>query len=398
MKKIIVLLMLTLFAVSIFPQEAAVTGMWLVTRAEAEGQVFEPYYIIDFKENGSMEFMGMGIGTWQYDKAGSRIIMKSEFDKDFNGENKILKLNGQELVVRKDETTIFYSKINQNEINENNKKSELPGLWKSKDTEYSDKFFKFELPDSFQTVEISVGMTESAIGTWIYNTLEKSVIIIGFTQDFKGKNIIKKLTKNELILENNGNRISLTRFVSDEGNIERLTFEYDDFPEEYTGEYSLPWMWSEFREMVHFLSGVKSVKYRKGKIIEDLNILKYTTLISEIETDIDEQSVEFTNFIVEYGDSVQHSQNYKGRLSEMYNNFFPKDEPYPYRITGIETVTVPAGTFECTVVEGFIDEQRVKYWMINDKPGIYAKTVLDGESMFGDPEYNVAELEDISAE
>lgn len=38
-------------------------------------------------------------------------------------------------------------------------------------------------------------MTESAIGTWIYNTLEKSVIIIGFTQDFKGKNIIKKLTK-----------------------------------------------------------------------------------------------------------------------------------------------------------------------------------------------------------
>ncbi len=150
--------------------------------------------------------------------------------------------------------------------------------------------------------------------------------------------------------------------------------------------------------MVHFLSGVKSVKYRKGKIIEDLNILKYTTLISEIETDIDEQSVEFTNFIVEYGDSMQHSQNYKGNLSEMYNNFFPKDEPYPYRITGIETVAVPAGTFECTVVEGFIDEQGVKYWMINDKPGIYAKTVLDGESMFGDPEYNVTEPEDISAE
>lgn len=149
--------MLTLFAVSIFPQEAAVTGMWLVTRAEAEGQVFEPYYIIDFKENGSMEFMGMGIGTWQYDKAGSRIIMKSEFDKDFNGENKILKLNGQELVVRKDETTIFYSKINQNEINENNKNLNFPVSGRVKIPNILISFLSLNFPILFRQLRFLLG-------------------------------------------------------------------------------------------------------------------------------------------------------------------------------------------------------------------------------------------------
>ncbi len=66
------------------------------------------------------------------------------------------------------------------------------------------------------------------------------LVLIKIPEGQAGVIIIKKLTKNELILEDNGNRISLTRFVSDEGNIERLTFGYDDFPEGYTGEYNLP--------------------------------------------------------------------------------------------------------------------------------------------------------------
>ena len=58
------------------------------------------------------------------------------------------------------------------------------------------------------------------------------------------------------------------------------------------------------------------------------------------------------------------------------------------------TVDVPAGTFTCTVIEGFDGDDKVKYWMINDKPGVYAKIVTIGD-MFGELRYVVTELTEI---
>jgi len=117
--------------------------------------------------------------------------------------------------------------------------------------------------------------------------------------------------------------------------------------------------------------------------------------LSKIETDADKQSVRFTNLSFSQGDTSQFSENYKGGMMEQYNNFFPKDEPWPYRISGIETVTVPAGTFKCTVVEGFDSETKVKYWMINDLPGVYAKIIEEKTDPFGELEYKLFELEEI---
>ena len=40
-------------------------------------------------------------------------------------------------------------------------------------------------------------------------------------------------------------------------------------------------------------------------------------------------------------------------------------------------------------------DKKIKYWLINDMPGVYAKTIEEMESPLGDPEYYVTELESI---
>ena len=72
----------------------------------------------------------------------------------------------------------------------------------------------------------------------------------------------------------------------------------------------------------------------------------------------------------------------KPNITGDHEVFFPKDGTSPYfsymrpkiKIINKEDITVPAGTFECTVVElknMFGEVQKV--WMINNLPGIYAK-------------------------
>ena len=68
-----------------------------------------------------------------------------------------------------------------------------------------------------------------------------------------------------------------------------------------------------------------------------------------------------------------------------YDTRFPKDGVSPLfdemkktvKVIGPEKVQAPAGTFDCTVIEFtdlfFIESKTL--WMINDKPGIYAKVV-----------------------
>ena len=60
--------------------------------------------------------------------------------------------------------------------------------------------------------------------------------------------------------------------------------------------------------------------------------------------------------------------------------FFPQAEPEYFRYAGTEKVETPAGTFDCTVMEGVGDfDLKLKYWMINDKPGVYAKIIKSKE-------------------
>jgi hypothetical protein len=401
MKKTAFLLLVMAFAITGNAQTSKITGSWLMTKAETEDKVQEPYFITSFKENGKMEVMEVEVGTWKYNNDSHAIIMESELDKDFNGEGRIIKLTKKELVVSKDGAKLYYTKVFPDEIAENNKKSNFPGTWKIENTGNADAtgILKFELPDSYVFIEIEYGSTSTTKGSWMFDPKEDILLFIGFSHSLRGKNTITALSDDKFTLENNGNIITAVKENTESAKIERLTFEFEEFEDPETGDYinsdenSLPWL--DFEELILFLENIEYVKYKQGKLLKDVTAFTYSNLMSTIQVDTDEQSVEFTNFIISEGDTMQYSQNYKGGLMERYNYFFPKEGPMPFRILGTESITVAAGTFECTVVEGFDGFDKKKYWMINNMPGIYAKIIQEQEDAFGDLEYLMTELEEI---
>ena len=145
--------------------------------------------------------------------------------------------------------------------------------------------------------------------------------------------------------------------------------------------------------MLSVLQNIKKLVYRRSQLMEDVNTYKNGKILAKIDVNIEKQNVTFTNYTITKNDTSQFSQNYKGGLSERYNLFFPRDELYPYRIVGEESVSVSAGNFDCTVIEGLDGENKIRLWMITDKPGIYAKVITEAESMFGKRDYTVLELE-----
>ena len=100
-KNILTALLILISTLS-FAQKEKIVGQWLLTKVEVNDKVHEPFYITDLKQNGQMEVMGMKAGTWEFDKKANKIVMKSELDKDFNGDNAIISISNKELVVEKE--------------------------------------------------------------------------------------------------------------------------------------------------------------------------------------------------------------------------------------------------------------------------------------------------------
>ena len=391
MKKLLLAFTLVLMISGVFAQKQKIIGSWMMTKAETKNGVKEPYFITDFNADGTMVVMGMKVGTWQYDKKQKAILATSKVDKDFNGVSKIEKLTKKEMVVKKGDNRFYYTKVNRDEVIANNNKSNLTGAWKLHPDEYSTMFLRFSAPDSLVVVITGDGSVETSHDSWVYNPKDNSLIVIGFSKEMRGKNKIKSFSDSLLVFERNGTTLTAKKIDDKNNKVEKLTFVYDDFPEEYTDD-QLPWR--DFDAMVDYLSGVKKIVYRHGVLMPDVNVFDYQTYYSEIKVDPQKPSVNFTNFSIENGTANQYSEKHKGGLSGMYNYFFPLEELSPFRIAGKETVTVPAGTFKCTVVEGLDGDTKVKLWMIDDKPGVYAKKIRQGDN-FGTMEYSVEELESI---
>jgi len=77
--------------------------------------------------------------------------------------------------------------------------------------------------------------------------------------------------------------------------------------------------------------------------------------------------------------------------NNFYNRLFPEKE-LDFRVVGKEDVKVAAGNFKCTVVEAVgMNDNKFRMWMIDDKPGVYAKIIeQNSDSSFG--YYHVFEL------
>jgi hypothetical protein len=395
MKKTTILLAFIAISVFAMAQTEKIAGSWLMTKAVTGNETQEIFNPTDFSEDGNIMIFGMPLGSWEYIKKGNFIAMKSEMEKEFNGDWAINKLDKDEMILSKDDVKLYYSRLYPEKIKEDNMASGLMGVWKYEDEEYETNLLKFEAPNTFVLKSISGMETSTSRGEWIFDPTDNSLLITGFAYGLRGKSEIIKLDENVLEFTHEGQTINATKENPKANKTERLTFVYEDFPEEIEPYDIVPGSWQDLEVLLSYLSSVEYLKYSIGTLIEDFGSYSYDSVFQRVEADIEKNQVMFTYLSVFQDDTMQSGQKYKDELSESYNFFFPQDEPSVYRSLGTQTIEVAAGTFECTVIEGVDGEDKVKFWMINDKPGVYARIIRESEDPFGELEYTLTELEEI---
>lgn len=390
MKKIIIIFIVFVYSFSLNAQRSKIIGSWLVTKVEISGKIQQPYILKEYTKDGKMVMYGKEIGTWNYNRKRKEIVMKSVFDKDFNGTDKILILTDKELVVRKEGVKVTYLKLDLDKIYQENSSSKLEGTWKLENDFEELQLLKIELPNTCMFTQVSGGLTTTSKGTWMYNSKEKSLVFIGRFSLLKGKSILKEVSEDNFTLFKNGRKIVAKKETSST-KIARLTFSIDDFSPQ-PNENS---PWTDFNSLLVELENVSYLKYKQRKLIANTKIFKEDILLSEIDLNLENKGVGFVNSIITKGDTIQYSESYKGGLLNMDNDFFPQNKIGPYRMVATETITVAAGKFKCKVFEGFDGPAKLKYWMVINKPGVYAKVIREDIGYFDKLEYSIIELEEI---
>jgi len=397
MKKTSVLIMFISLVMSAYAQKEKIVGSWLMTKAETPEGIQEPYFTTDFTEDGKMIVMGMEVGSWDYDQSSQSIVAKSDFDKDFNGASKIIRISDTEMVLLKDEVTMYYIKVDKNAIASNNQDSKLIGTWRFQQNDWSSSLLKFELPDSFVFVETEEGMTTTYRGSWMYNPQENTVLIIGLHSYISGKNSIEALSNEMLTLKNKENTIQASKEKTTEKQVNRLDFTEADFYTEegdfkyYDDEDKLPWL--NHYDLMAYLRNVSQLVYTYSVLVEDTDAFNSKILTADVEANL-ENELASIDFIFYGYDRYNLPDDTELPPNKDYSNpLFPlKDDIF--RVVGEEEISTPAGTFDCMVIEIMGDfEMRKKAWMVKDKPGVYAKIIEDKPGSFG--KYAIYELQEI---
>lgn len=395
---LVIIFTLGLFIQNSNAQKSKLVGSWLVTKVEAGGEIQGPYQVTEFTAEGKMVMMGMEVASWKYNKKANSIEMESDFDKDFSGVAKIVKLNADELICIKDDVKVFYQKLDENKITANNKISGVIGTWVFKGVPYpyANTYLTFKEPDKFTMIQKQEGMESSSKGTWIFDKQNSSLIMIGLRGEdiLKGENKVIKIDNETIELENNGTVFKANKKAKNAIEIEHLTFTEDDFYTEdgdykyETDEEKLPWRrWDILKKD---LLNVKQLVYNYYTLIQNTEVFETKILTANVQASMEEEGFNIENIFNGY-DS-------KERELEINDNFsdplYPL-EGYTYRIVGKEQITTPAGTFDCTVLEvpAGLDLLK-KVWMVNDKIGVFAKIIEDNpDELWG--HYSVYELQEI---
>lgn len=388
------------------------TGEWLLEKVEKDGKTEFVDLIVDLNSNGIFYTKGVMFGKWDYNKAAKIIIFDVIEEKDpFNGVHTILKSDKATLLLDVEGSKLYFSKIDHEKIAKENGASGLMGTWRLSDEENPDAvhILKFDAPDEFVYVEKSKysGSTSTSNGMWIFNKNEKTVILIGYLEQLRGLNKVIAITNNKISLENNGTIYSFKKEAQQVAKIEHLTFTQDDFfTEDGEGqdfkypddEQKLPW--KDAMEMMMTLVNVKQLVYNYSTLIEAVDVFENETLTADVNSNPQEQALSI-DFIFDGYDRYNLPEDaglppneFKKIYGFTYNKLYP-EEDNSFRVVGSEKITTLAGTFDCTVIE-VVDglDRNKKLWMINDKPGIYAK-IIDENRTENYGFYHIYELKEI---
>ncbi len=180
--------------------------------------------------------------------------------------------------------------------------------------------------------------------------------------------------------------------------LELFTFEEEDFFNE-NGEYKynneknkLPW--DDFHLLLGQLSDIKQLVYSCVQLNEGLNTFETKILTADVYVKEGNQRLKIDNIFNGYdknhtGEGDVYLGDYEGGDAPLY----PLDERM-YRVIGQEDLTLSLGTFNCTVVEALNDNEKLKIWLMNDKPAIIAKVIKDPRKE-SSTHYSIYELQEI---
>ena len=373
------------------------TGEWLLEKIEKNATTNIIGQIVNFNKNGIFYVQDRILGTWDYNELNKTLRLEA---KKISGDHTILKNNKKELVIEKEGEKLFFTKIDKQKIQKENEASALMGVWQFEDKANSNLkiFIIFKAPDNFTVLEKGDGMESNSSGMWIFNEKDKTLVLIGQIEKLRGLNKVISITDKEFSVENKDNLFTLKKVIQDATKIERLTFTEEDFYDE-NGDYKynddeqkLPWQ--DFYQMIEKLTEVKHLVYKYSTLVESTESFEIITLTADILVNEEEQSLSIDNIFNGF-DRYNTPDDYELPTNnyDSYNKLFPLKGD-TFRIVRTEEISTPAGTFTCTVIEATASfDERVKLWMINDKPGIIAKVVKDKAGSFG--YYKVYELQTI---
>ncbi len=401
MTRFVFIILAWMFSVNmVLGKNSSVAGDWLLIKVEAKDGPHEPYMPVSLKENGDFELMGMKMGTWEFDKKAKTVKIVSQQFKEVNGDNKILKLGKEELVWENAGTKMYFQRMDNEKIQKENRESGLMGTWQSVSADDPGvmTILTFKSPDDFSYVKKEPGVTTNGSGTWIFNPKEHSLILVARIEDLEKKYMVKNMTAKEFTLENDGKTIQMNK-AKTPAKIEHLTFKPDDFFDsdgnfKYEDEEGkLPW--KETYSMIQYLQTIHQLTYKYSTLVNGTNVFQNKTLTAAVHADENEgrACIDFIFNGYDRNHLPEDTQLPPNCITpdDNYNKLFPEKES-DYRVAGKEQITTPAGTFACTVIESVGDsDQRYKMWMIDNRPGVFAKIIEeDPDESFG--YYHVYEL------
>lgn len=236
-------------------------------------------------------------------------------------------------------------------------------------------------------------------GTWKYDQ-NQNLIVMSSTVDknMNGKAELIKVTEDELLYKKDGVVYSLVKYVEKEEPGVMLDFSEADFFTEdgdykYEGEEEkLPW--KDPSEMLTSLVNVKHLVYNCSKLNEETESYEDKTLTADVTANPEEMSLSI-DYIFYGFDRYNLPEDMDLPPNTEYVNLLYPEQEFNFRIVDTEEITTEAGTFVCTVIEAAQEETQKKLWMINDKPGVYAKIIIEKPGMFGAYSFEIFELTEI---
>ncbi len=226
------------------------------------------------------------------------------------------------------------------------------------------------------------------VGTWKYNKQKKLLVLTSeMDQDFNGEATVLKLNDKELVYKKGITTFSFIKFDPPAKVIITmkkpiLSFEIEEMYDEEgnfnyeEAEAKLPW---RITTIVNFLKDYTEMVYNVTSFPDEQEPFAWVES-EKIKYDDAAQTIDVRSFSHSQNDYIDMMEDpiLMDNLPEYEEDFmfFPQDNLDTYKVVGTEKIETPAGTFECTIVEGFGRfNAKVKYWMVTNKPGVFAKVI-----------------------